>query len=342
MNYYYKIIYFSIILKICCSKLYNHKCTSINYDNISLETHTNIFSNLYENKTYSFDIIYIPIVWHIIFRKERGNISKDLLELEVNRINNDFNLNNEDRYNTPLMWRNRMANFKLNFSTNQIIRKQVNILNWDINNDIKYDSKGGSNAVETNKKLNIWIVNLAPLDRYIILGYAQFPGQYYDFPETDGIVLNIKYFLYYNYTRTLTHEIGHWLNLKHIWGEPKDNENYTDGCNYDDNIDDTPLSQYPHYSNIGFPNTKSCGTADMYMNFMDYGNSRVMFTKGQLLRSRAIFEKNHPRYDFVNDDDHDDAELLFIIILIIFLFICMIFVIICIKNMLLRALTENN
>lgn len=86
----------------------------------------------------------------------------------------------------------------------------------------------------------------------------------------------------YNLGRTLTHELGHYLNLRHIWGDG--------GCGVDDLVNDTPVSDG---SNSGCPgvNTISCGSRDLYMNYMDYTNDACMymFTAGQAARMEAHF-----------------------------------------------------
>ncbi len=83
---------------------------------------------------------------------------------------------------------------------------------------MKYTKRGGSDAVDPAHVSNIWVVDLAGY-----LGYAQFPG---GDPATDGIVVDFFAFgrignLYrdYNLGRTATHEVGHWLNLRHVWGD---------------------------------------------------------------------------------------------------------------------------
>ena len=77
-------------------------------------------------------------------------------------------------------------------------------------------------------------------------------------------------------------EIGHWLNLRHIWGDG--------GCSYDDFVGDTPVSDGPNYGCPSYP-TVNCTTTDMTMNYMDYTDDpcMYMFTYGQNLRMRALF-----------------------------------------------------
>ncbi|MEM6379946.1 MAG: M43 family zinc metalloprotease [Bacteroidota bacterium] len=116
------------------------------------------------------------------------------------------------------------------------------------------------------------------------LGYSQFPGGG-DY-ETDGVVLDYltvgrTYNGKFGLGRTATHEVGHWLNLRHIWGDG--------GCDKDDGVADTPLSGYPTFGCQ--PDKTSCGSLDMTANFMDYSDDACMnlFTEGQKDRMRALF-----------------------------------------------------
>lgn len=124
-----------------------------------------------------------------------------------------------------------------------------------------------------------------------LLEYAQFPGG----PEsTDGVViLNTAFGTVgtvkapFNMGRAAVHSIGHYLNLRHTWGDAS-------GCEGTDFVDDTPPQAGPNYGTPTFPHiTCSNGPAgDMFMNFMDYCDDAVMimFTKGQCQRMRETLE----------------------------------------------------
>jgi len=125
-----------------------------------------------------------------------------------------------------------------------------------------------------------------------VLGYATPPTT----PAArDGVVVGYQFFgtggtaqYPYNRGRTATHEVGHYFGLRHIWG---DDENSPAGiCSEDDGIDDTPLQgrQYGDCPNSG----SSCGSPDMYMNFMDYVNDACMFmfTEDQVEYMRFIIQ----------------------------------------------------
>ena len=128
-----------------------------------------------------------------------------------------------------------------------------------------------------------------------ILGYAQFPG---GTTATDGVVIGSDYFGentaggVYGHGRTATHEVGHWLNLRHIWGDGR--------CKQDDFVADTPSSDGPNYNCPSYP-TVNCQSADMTMNYMDYvyDDCMYMFSLGQNDRMRAIFATGGARESFV-------------------------------------------
>jgi hypothetical protein len=136
----------------------------------------------------------------------------------------------------------------------------------------------------TTKYLNFWICNLGEG----LLGYAQFPGGP---AKTDGVVILYTAFgttgaaaAPFNLGRTATHEVGHWLNLRHIWGDKTD-------CSGSDQVSDTPKAQMPNYGTPTWPHI-SCNNGpngDMFMNYMDYVDDAAMFmfTQGQAARLNA-------------------------------------------------------
>src|SRR5207253_634101 len=120
---------------------------------------------------------------------------------------------------------------------------------------------------------------------------AQFPGGP---ASTDGVVVLYSSVgsiaspgteLHYNLGRSATHEIGHWLNLFHIWGD--DNGS----CNGSDQVSDTPNQGNNNFGCPSFPHTDNCasGNGVMFMNYMDYTDDDCMnmFTAGQKDRMQA-------------------------------------------------------
>ena len=158
---------------------------------------------------------------------------------------------------------------------------------------------------------NIWTVNFGGFVSRDLLGYAQFPSESglsgmpldADHPETDGIVVGYKYFGSsekgnfpdlvppYDLGRTATHEVGHWLGLRHIWGDGD--------CTEDDFVDDTPAAEAPNFGcNVG---NFSCGSEDMVRNYMDYSEDDCiyLFTEGQKQRMQTVLENSPRRRELV-------------------------------------------
>lgn len=239
-------------------------------------------------------VIVIPVVVHVLYNTALQNISDAQIMSQIAVLNRDFRGTNADRtkapsYFAPLAgdagFEFRLAKIDPNgYSTTGIVRKQTSIQMFGLDDRIKSNTIGGDDAWDSKSYLNIWVGNIVSG----ILGYTSKPGG----PATmDGVVINYAAFgtmgtagAPFNLGRTATHEIGHWLNLRHTWADAY--------CG-DDEVDDTPQQRA---SNTGCPEGEkfSCGTTphgDMYMNFMDLTNDACMymFTYGQCQRMRALF-----------------------------------------------------
>jgi ABC-type taurine transport system substrate-binding protein len=172
--------------------------------------------------------------------------------------------------------------------SNGIERRQTTVASFGHDDGVKSAASGGMDAWPSANYLNLWVCELGGG----LLGYAQFPGG----PAgTDGVVILQSAFgtrgtaaAPFNLGRTATHEIGHWLNLNHIWGDDGT------GCSGTDNVADTPNQGGPNYQAPTFPHV-SCSNGpngDMFMNYMDYVDDRamVMFTAGQVARMQACLD----------------------------------------------------
>lgn len=243
-------------------------------------------------------VITIPVVVHVVYKTAAENVSKAIIQSQLNVLNADFRKLNADRNNVPNAFKPRAADFEINFClaqrtpnnrpTNGIERRQTDVDLFTDNNDVKFNSNGGLDAWDATKYLNIWVCNLGSG----LSGYAQFPGG--DI-ATDGVVILYSAFgknspfIPYNLGRTTIHEVGHWLNLRHVWGD--------DFCG-DDHVLDTPTQEGPNFGCVTFPH-RTCGnttSGDMFMNYMDYGddNCVIMFSAGQKGRALAAiwFSRN--------------------------------------------------
>lgn len=243
--------------------------------------------------TDNLGTINIPVVVHVLYSNNSENISDAQIASQIAVLNEDFTLQNSDASSVPALFADRVANSEITFTLDQTIRKASSTATWGTNDAMKSSANGGSNVVTPSTHLNIWVCNIGGG----ILGYAQFPG---GASATDGVVISPQYFgttgsaqAPFDGGRTATHEVGHWLNLRHIWGDGR--------CKRDDFVADTPSSDQPNYGCPSFPTTH-CRTTDMTMNYMDYVNDdcMYMFSNGQKERMRALFEAGGVRSGFIN------------------------------------------
>ena len=250
-------------------------------------------------------IIQIPIVFHVVYNTPKENISDAQILSQLEVLNQDYRRRNADTTKTLPAFKKLAADTGIQFClatvdpngqpTNGITRTQTSVAEFSQNHAIKFDNRGGHDAWNSRKYLNIWVGNLQ--DDY--LGLAEYPG---GLASIDGVVLDYtavgKFPANpnggkYNQGRSATHEIGHWLGLDHIWGLDEE------GCDDTDGIDDTPNQDD---SNGGCPTGTrvSCNNAalggDMYQNYMDYTDDACMnlFTHDQAAYMNAIINTARP------------------------------------------------
>jgi Pregnancy-associated plasma protein-A len=239
--------------------------------------------------------IEIPVVVNVLYRTAAENISDAQIQSQINVLNADFNAANSDYNQVPTLFSGVKANVGISFVLDQVIRKATTKTSWGTRDAMKKTKQGGINPTSPTTKLNFWVCTIGGG----ILGYAQFPG---GSSATDGVVCDSKYVgvtsntgssYPYNLGRTATHEVGHWLNLRHIWGDT------TCGT---DQVADTPTHNTANYGVPTYPHLSTCtGTpVEMTMNYMDYTDDRgmYMFSLGQKARMDAIFLSGGPRFSF--------------------------------------------
>ena len=243
----------------------------------------------------------IPVVVHVLYTNATNNISDAQIQSQIDVLNKDFQLLNADNTLVPAAFAALKANADISFclakqdasgaATTGITRKLTTITSFSTNDAIKKVASGGVAPWDATKYLNIWV---APALNNGVLGYAQFPG---GSALTDGVVVAHTCMgsigtasAPFNKGRTATHEVGHWLNLNHIWGD--------DGtaCTGTDNVTDTPNAAGPNYGCPSFPKV-SCSNGvngDMFMNYMDYTDDACMFmfSTGQKTRMHAVLAAN--------------------------------------------------
>ncbi|WP_440880252.1 M43 family zinc metalloprotease [Tenacibaculum sp. C7A-26P2] len=274
-----------------------------------LEKQTEILTGQF-NKSNNKDlpVIKVPIIFHIVRSGDMPKISKEIIQSQINALNDAYNPKKLDKSNIPDEFKDLMANPKIEFFTHKIINKESNIINWHKTEELIKNPKEGSKIIEPKKYLNVYVCNTiyGTNSDNPILGYAWNPYKTRD--SNDGVVVTYKAFGRHNFKndytqgKTLVHEIGHYLNLSHIWG-PNDKKSGATYCQLGDGVDDTPNASNPNYDCPSYPLIKDIvckisgkeevyQTSLMFMNYMDYVNDECMhmFTFGQVERMRATFK----------------------------------------------------
>ncbi len=240
----------------------------------------------------------IPVVVHVLWNKAVQNVSDAQILSQMEVLNRDFRRTNADVGTTPAPFAELATDSRIEFylattdpagkPSTGIQRRQTTVAAFGSDDAVKYSAQGGLDAWPAATYLNIWVCALGEG----LLGYAQFPGGP---AATDGVVIVHTGFgtvgtaaAPFNLGRTTTHEIGHWLNLNHIWGDDGN------GCNGTDNVADTPNQGGANTGVPTFPNL-SCDNGphgDMFMNYMDYvdDGAMVMFSAGQVARMQACLD----------------------------------------------------
>ncbi|QYA26824.1 zinc metalloprotease [Gramella sp. MT6] len=239
--------------------------------------------------TDNLGIVNIPVVVHVVYSNSQQNISDQQINSQIDVLNADFRATNSDASSAPAEFADLVADSEVSFTLAAVNRHSNSRTEWGTRDEVKAVYP----PVSPETTLNIWVANIGGG----ILGYAQFPGGP---AATDGVVISPQYFgntgyvaAPYDQGRTATHEVGHYLNLRHIWGDGR--------CRQDDFVADTPESDGPNYGCPSYP-TVNCRSTDMTMNYMDYvyDECMYMFSEGQKARMRTIFMDGGPRAALAN------------------------------------------
>lgn len=307
------------------------KCSSVEYNDALRAENPNVpskeeFEEWLAPKIEEFKLmralnrkvtLTIPVVVHVIHNGDpigdgvNENISDAQVESQIAVMNEDF----RRLIGTP--GEGAGVDVEVEFclaqvdpdgnATNGINRVDLGQDSWStdaINSTVK-----PTTIWDPEQYMNMWSVRFSNSS---LLGYAQFPsnsglaGLNADggSASTDGVVAGFGYFgssdyddgnfvtsAPYDKGRTMTHEVGHWLGLRHIWGDG--------GCGVDDFCDDTPESDA---SNFGCATGhESCGTVDQVENYMDYSDDLCMniFTQDQKDRVLTVLTNSIRRANLV-------------------------------------------
>lgn len=260
------------------------------------------------------EVLTIPTVVHVIYASPLENISDAQVYSQITSLNADYRRQNTDQSYTPRQFRNLATDTGIEFClasvdprgqpTNGIHR--VSFTGAPFTERYMNEVIKPATIWDPNRYFNVWVCHLAN----DVLGFASFPvsSGLSGVPtqrtgaNTDGVVIHYSVFgttgtvtAPFNKGRTATHEVGHWLGLRHIWGDGP--------CGVDDFVGDTPESAGPHFG-CQSGATDCRGSVAMIQNYMDYSDDACMnlFTKEQKARMRLVL-RNSPRRGSLLDSD---------------------------------------
>lgn len=236
-------------------------------------------------------LFVIPVVFHVMHNYGTENISKLQILDAMRIINEDYQKRNADTTQVIPLFQPIIGNAQVEFRlaqldpqgncTDGITRHQTTLTN------------GGDNQLKAivqwppDRYLNIWVENSCSGN---FVAYSQYPGIA---PNLDGVVIMDEYVGSIgtstndpNVFRVLSHEIGHYLNLKHVWGD-SNTPGLASNCNVDDMVFDTPNTIGSSYNCDLNQSTCTPGVIDNVQNIMDYSTCKYMFTQGQCARMQA-------------------------------------------------------
>ena len=232
-------------------------------------------------------LVAIKTVVNVVYKTTEQNISDAQIKSQFKAMNKDFRATNPDRNQTPTPWKGLVSDVRLQFKLVKVTRTKTTKSGFGVDDAVKKASTGGIAPFSPKTHLNLWVCALTGG----LLGYAQFPGG----PEaTDGVVINYRAFgtigtaeAPFDKGRTATHEIGHYFNLRHIWGDTPD-------CSGSDMVADTPNCAGPNFGTPSWP-VVTCNNGpngDMFVNYMDYTDDKAMFmfTAQQVIRMRTALD----------------------------------------------------
>lgn len=279
----------------------------------------------------SRSIIEIPLVVHVVWKEAEERLPECKVIEQVDILNEDFQRLNPDTANLRSIFHPVAGNPSVRFRLDSIIWQETDSLFYSggflpdpsAGDKVKRSSSGGSDGLDTERYANLWICNLGSGG---ILGFAYPPaglsnwpaGANAPAPDLEGIVVDyrtvgrqgtvdIQGMSLQTQGRTASHELGHYLGLRHIWGDGLFAQLGIPNCTDDDGVADTPLSGTP--SNFECDTTKNtCGAGDpgdlpdMIENYMDYASESCMnsFTQGQVQIMRGILLPGGQRDELAN------------------------------------------
>ncbi|MEQ8703460.1 MAG: M43 family zinc metalloprotease [Phaeodactylibacter sp.] len=234
--------------------------------------------------------VIIPVAVHVVWQNPEENISDAQIESQLEVLNRDYRRLNAEAPNVHPLFDDLVSDLEIEFCLVAITRTLTTVAG--ITNTFSGGARrlchtdlGGRDGFDPERYLNIWVAGRSDG----ALGSATFPQEGLAKPEEDGLYIRPDAFGTmgtvappFHLGRTCTHELGHYFNLQHLWGPNEDNFN----CDKDDGIADTPLQATTYQGTCPAVPFPSCGSPDMFMNYMNFTHDACMalFTPGQKAR----------------------------------------------------------
>lgn len=281
----------------------NYSCVTDELNHVSNNRNRSaeIVSQNFSSNEDSLIILKLPIVFHILWHDSlNNNLHDSVLNNQIEILNADFRHKNSDTTVIRDMFSGIVGDSYIEFYIANVVR--VNTQNYSFSSfydsdKIFNDSLGGSNMWNPEKYINVWVCNIVDtVSSTQIKGFALTNINYNGWDSVpnsiDGIVVFHKTIGTNNpfneeitpqnqntyKTRTLTHELGHYLGLYHNFS----------GCNFEDGISDVPPSDIACVNECCWNQNSSSSSGidlpDMIENFMDYSSDEclVTFSKDQI------------------------------------------------------------
>jgi hypothetical protein len=285
-------------MEILEQKMKNDPSIQLRMQQSEIETQKWVSAN--RNTKKAQILLSIPVVVHVLYNNATQNISTAQIQSQIDILNDDFGLMNSDSLDDTHPFWEFAGDSEIEFClasrdpngnvTSGITRTFTDSLSFIGEGSEKFTATGGIDNWDPTEYLNIWVCDLSGSGG--TLGYATFPSDLVATPDEDGVVISYTAFgdigtatAPNDLGRTGTHEVGHWLNLRHIWGDAT--------CG-DDFVADTEIAEDKNFNCPTFPHNASstCGSGvdgEMYMNYMDYVDDycMVMFTLDQGTRMQS-------------------------------------------------------
>ncbi len=281
------------------------------------------------------EVFNIPVVVHVVWKNQEENLSDSIIRSQIRVLNESYRLQNANKNDIRDIFKDLQADAGIEFTLHEIKRVNTNasfaLSLTGLPDKVKKSSDGGSDANNPDRFLNIWICRIQPIPILgaQILGYAYPPVDLSNWPagseapskELEGVVIDFRVFgdnnpnklvlngkTYDALGRTTVHEVGHYLGLRHIWG---DGGGLFGGssCNVDDGIADTP-NQGAQTAGICDKTLNTCvdmtdDLPDMIENYMDYSaeSCQNTFTNEQIGLMRSVLQNQRKLLVNTSSDD---------------------------------------